>query len=143
MDESGANIICLQETKAAESTFPALEITTFGYPHQAVAGFGEYNGVAILSKQPLSQIKRHIHCERDDARHISAVVQISGSEALTVNSLYVPAGGGVSDAESNPKFAHKLRFVGALADYFAGHFGFRDNLIVAGDLNIAPLPSDV
>ncbi|MEQ9447633.1 MAG: exodeoxyribonuclease III, partial [Rhodospirillaceae bacterium] len=45
--------------------------------------------------------------------------------------------------EANPKFAHKLRFIDTVADYFAGGFGFRDDLIVAGDLNVAPLPADV
>lgn len=142
-DETGADIICLQETKVADSEFPAAEISAMGYPYQAIAGFGGYNGVAILSKRPLNEIERHVHCERDDAQHISALVQVSSADALSINSVYVPAGGNVPDVDLNPKFAHKLQFVDAVADYFAGQFGFRDNLVVAGDLNIAPLPSDV
>jgi exodeoxyribonuclease III len=142
-DETNADIICLQETKVADTEFPAVEIAALGYPYQAVAGFGGYNGVAILSKHPLNDIERHVHCERDDARHISAVVQVGDGEVLSINNVYVPAGGHVPDADLNPKFAHKLKFVDAVADYFAGQFGFRDNLVVVGDLNIAPLPSDV
>jgi exodeoxyribonuclease-3 len=45
--------------------------------------------------------------------------------------------------ERNPKFAHKLKFVEAVADHFAGSHGYRDALVVAGDFNVAPLPSDV
>ncbi len=142
-NETGVDVICLQETKASEPDFPAAEIAAFGYPHQAVAGFGGYNGVAILSRWPLGQIERHGHCEREDARHISAVITINDSEPLTIHSVYVPAGGDIPDAAVNPKFAHKLRFIDAIADYFAGGFGFRDNVVVAGDLNVAPLPSDV
>ena len=62
---------------------------------------------------------------------------------MTVHSLYVPAGGQIPDLETNPKFAHKLRFVDAVADYFAARHGLRDAAIVAGDFNIAPLPMDV
>ncbi len=142
-DETRADIICLQETKVSDAEFPAAEISALGYTHQAVAGFGGYNGVAILSKLPLSNIQRHVHCDRDDARHISAQVQTRDDETLSINSVYVPAGGDVPDADANPKFAHKLKFVDAIADHFAGHFGFRENIVVAGDLNIAPLPSDV
>ena len=142
-DETNADIICLQETKVADPEFPTEEISALGYPHQATAGFGGYNGVAILSKYPLCQIQRHLHCDRDDARHISASVQLCENETISIHNVYVPAGGNVPDVNLNPKFAHKLRFVDAIADYFAGHFGFRENLVVVGDLNIAPLPADV
>lgn len=142
-DETNADVICLQETKVSDSEFPASAISDLGYRHQAIAGFGGYNGVAILSKHPLNQIQRHIHCDHDDARHISASIELSEDEALSIHSVYVPAGGQAPDAESNPKFAYKLKFVDAIADFFAGQFGFRDSLVVAGDLNIAPLPVDV
>ncbi len=137
-EETEADVICLQETKAKVEAFPAAEIAAMGYPHQAVAGFGGYNGVAILSKLPLSEIDRYPHCGRDDARHISATV-----EGISVHSLYVPAGGELPDIERNPKFAHKLKFVEAVAEHFAGRHGYRDSLVVAGDFNVAPLPSDV
>ena len=52
-DESGADVICLQETKANAEHFPADAIKAMGFEHQAVSGFGGYNGVAILSKHPL------------------------------------------------------------------------------------------
>ena len=135
---SGADVICLQETKASPEAFPGAAIAAMGYVHQAVAGFGGYNGVAILSRRPLAAINSHAHCGRDDARHISATI-----DGLSVHSLYVPAGGELPDVERNPKFSHKLRFVDAVADHFAGNHGYRDALVVAGDFNIAPLPANV
>jgi exodeoxyribonuclease-3 len=135
---TSADVICLQETKVSAESFPASDIAAMGYVHQAVAGYKGYNGVAILSKLPLSDIRRYPHCDRDDARHISATI-----DGLSIHSLYVPAGGELPDLERNPKFAHKLRFVETIADHFAGHHGYRDELIVAGDFNIAPLPADV
>ena len=135
---TSADIICLQETKAAEEAFPSDAIAAMGYAYQAVSGFKGYNGVAILSKFPLTDITRYPHCGRDDARHISATV-----EGLGVHSLYVPAGGELPDVERNPKFAHKLKFIDTVADHFAGHHGYRDALVLAGDFNVAPLPADV
>jgi exodeoxyribonuclease-3 len=139
---TAADVICLQETKVSDAHFPAAEIAAFGYPHQVFHGRGGRNGVAILSRRPLSDFARHAHCGRDDARHVSAVLSHGGS-AITVHSLYVPAGGQVPDLALNPKFAYKLDFVEAVGDFFAGAHGLRDAAIVAGDFNIAPLPADV
>jgi exodeoxyribonuclease-3 len=137
-EEAAPDVICLQETKTNDASFPTAEIAAMGYPHQAIAGFGGYNGVAILSKFPLSAINRYPHCARDDARHISATI-----EGVSVHSLYVPAGGDLPCVERNPKFAHKLKFVDAVADHFAGAHGYREAIVVAGDFNVAPLPADV
>ena len=137
-DESQADVICLQETKANAEHFPTEAVAAMGFEHQAVSGFGGYNGVAVLSKRPLGEINRYPHCGRNDARHISAVV-----DGISVHSLYIPAGGDLPCTARNPKFAHKLKFVEAVADHFAGNHGYRDAMVVAGDFNIAPLPADV
>ena len=130
VDETSADIVCLQETKVADSAFPANEISALGYQHQAVAGFSGYNGVTILSKHPLTQIQRHLHCDRDDARHISASILLSEKEALSIHNVYVPTGGNVPDASLSPKFAHKMQFIDSIVANFAGQFEFRENLIV-------------
>jgi len=137
-EQSGADVICLQETKASVEAFPAAEVAAMGYAYQALSGFGGYNGVAILSRLPLDNVNRYPHCGRNDARHISATIS-----DLSVHSLYIPAGGELACTERNPKFAHKLKFVDAVADHFAGHHGYRDSIVVAGDFNVAPLPADV
>lgn len=132
------DVICLQETKCPDALFPALDCAAVGYPHQAVAGMKGYNGVAILSRHPLSDIQVHDWGGRQDCRHISA--RVAG---ITVHSLYIPAGGDVPDAAQNPKFAYKLGYVLAAAAGLSGVHTADDPAILMGDFNIAPLPSDV
>ncbi|MSO98184.1 MAG: exodeoxyribonuclease III [Rhodospirillaceae bacterium] len=137
------DVICLQETKVNDADFPLADIARLGFAHIATYGFGGYNGVAILSRHPMRDVVRHTRRLKNDGRHISAVVAPANGEAVSVHSLYVPAGGEAPDPRINDKFADKLKFIDDTADYFAGEFGFRDRVVLTGDLNIAPLPSDV
>ena len=114
---TNADVLCLQETKCTEAAFPADVLAELGYEYQAHAGQGGYNGVAIVSRLPLRNVKRHLHCERTDARHISAEIAL-GSEPLTVHSIYVPAGGELPA----PDRRHGQRHAGP-----AGADGVRDD----------------
>ena len=64
-------------------------------------------------------------------------------QSIGVHCVYIPAGGDVPDRDINPKFDHKLRYLDALSNHFAGTYGFHDPMIFATDLNVAPLPADV
>lgn len=140
IDHWEPDVICLQELKAKADMVPVDEITAAGYQYQAIAGQPGYNGVAILSRLPLTDIETFTWADSQDARHIFARIEGSG---IGVHCLYVPAGGDLPDRTVNPKFDFKLRYLDALADHFAGQYGFRDPMILAGDLNVAPLPADV
>jgi exodeoxyribonuclease-3 len=146
-ETTAADVICLQETKVEDDSFPAAAIAAMGYPYQALAGQRAYNGVAILSRWPLDRIAVHRHGGRAEARHVAATLVPGAGTPLdrpvAIHSLYVPAGGEIPDPALNPKFAHKLAFMDAVADHFAGGYGFRDPIVLAGDLNVAPLPADV
>ena len=131
------DIICLQEVKAKEADFPFSVITDLGFPHIALYSIPGYNGVAVLSKQPLRQTEKHLHVGRDDARHISTI--IDGD--IELHNIYIPAGGDIPDIESNPSFRHKLQFVDELADFFEQRPAKRR--IICGDFNIAPQENDV
>lgn len=138
------DVLCLQETKVRDELFPRNALAELGYVHAAIHGMKGYNGVAILSRRPFQDVQTWSWCGREDCRHISArVVAADGGEPVEIHNLYIPAGGDVPDAEANPKFAHKLQFMDDLADWFAGTYGLRDRLILTGDLNVAPLPTDV
>jgi exodeoxyribonuclease-3 len=143
VDVHAPDVLCLQETKASDEAFPLDHVRKLGFDHIATYGYGGYNGVAILSKHPLTDIQRHERRKKTDGRHISAVVTAEGGTPITVHSVYVPAGGEAPDPRINDKFADKLAFIDCCADYFAGAYGFRDHVVLTGDLNIAPLPSDV
>lgn len=132
------DVICLQETKVVDDLFPLEACRDMGFAHVAFHGMKGYNGVAILSKRPITEIRTPSWCERTDCRHLIAVI-----EGIEVHCLYVPAGGDIPDPEANLKFAHKLEFLRAVTAWFQANYTGSDRVIVAGDLNIAPLESDV
>ena len=139
LDRFSPDILCLQETKCPDDLFPLAPLRSAGYPHIAIHGQKGYNGVAILSRRPLSNVTRLKFCGLDDTRHLSADISHCGAP-LTIHNFYVPAGGDVPDREENPKFAHKLDFLAEMRDLFAA--GTHRTLLL-GDLNIAPLKNDV
>ena len=78
-------------------------------------------------------------CDRQDCRH--AIAELPGG--IELHNLYIPAGGDIPDPEANPKFAHKLWFLDEMTRFF-GAAAFRGKpMIVVGDLNVAPLETDV
>ena len=139
----GSDVICLQETKTPDEHFPHDEIEAMGFKHRAFTGMKSYNGVAILSKYPLEDVRVEHRCENADCRHIAARVIKDGKEAFDLHNIYIPAGGYEPDPVKNDKFKHKLDFVDELTEWFPKHHNANDKLVVVGDLNIAPLENDV
>jgi exodeoxyribonuclease-3 len=139
------DILCLQEIKCIDGSFPELALRALGFEHVAVSGQKGYHGVAVLSRLPFAAVQRRDICGRGHARHLSVAVDgLAASTPVVLHNIYVPAGGDVPDPTLNPKFRHKLDFLEAMEAWFAGMRGKRKNrMIVVGDLNVAPLPTDV
>ena len=133
------DVLCLQEIKVDDPLFPLAECQEMGYVHTAFHGMKGYNGVAILSKLPLDNIRTLSWCGRDDRRHLAARL----ANGVDVHCLYIPAGGDIPDPEANDKFAHKLDFVRGIAEWCAAEIKPTDKAVLAGDFNIAPLENDV
>jgi exodeoxyribonuclease-3 len=142
LDSEQPDVLCLQETKTRNATFPAQALRDAGYPHQLIHGMPGYNGVAILSKHPVALHHMWDGCGKNDCRHISASVCFAG-QPLYIHCLYVPAGGDDPTPGINPKFDHKLDFLTRLAAWLPQHHSETDHVVLCGDLNIAPLPADV
>ncbi len=136
--EQQPDVLCLQETKSPDEAFPREAFNALGYAHQLVHGMKGYNGVAVLSRLELEASATQSWCRRSDCRH--GMVKLAGIE---LHNLYVPAGGDIPDPAVNGKFAHKLQFLDELADWFARERQGAAPMIVVGDLNIAPLETDV
>jgi len=135
--EQEPDVVCLQETKVADGSFPMGEIRDMGFDHVMIRGMKSYNGIAILSKTPFTALPGRDWCGKQDCRH-GAIAFDSG---LEVHNFYVPAGGDLPDPDENDKFAHKLAFVDEMTEVFSTANGA--SKILMGDLNIAPLENDV
>ncbi len=135
------DIICLQEIKCPNDSFPEKVFRKAGYEHLAVNGIKGYHGVATLSRHPLSKIEAIDYCGQRDGRHI-AVTLSHRAKPLTIHNFYVPAGGDEPDPEINDKFAHKLSFLSEMQSRFK-KMKKPGRQILVGDLNIAPLEHDV
>jgi exodeoxyribonuclease-3 len=137
--EWAPDVLCLQETKTPDERFPREVFEELGYRHMLVYGMKGYNGVAILSRAPFASAVTKAWCNRFDCRH--AVVELPGG--IELHNIYVPAGGDVPDPAANPKFAHKLQFLDELTAWFRVERQSASPMIAVGDLNIAPLETDV
>jgi exodeoxyribonuclease-3 len=132
------DVICLQETKVVDDSFPRSDIAALGYEHIAVRGMKSYNGVAVLSRLPLEPLEHKPFCGRQDCRHVG--VRVDGFD---LHCLYVPAGGDVPDPAANDKFAHKLGFLDELTAWSEALRRQTDPAVLVGDFNVAPLETDV
>lgn len=142
VDALAPDVLCLQETKVPDDLFPDAAPGALGFGHVAFRGMKNYNGVAILSRRPIEVLPDTPDwCGKGDCRHVAVRVEAEGGP-VEVHNFYVPAGGDVPDPAANVKFAHKLAFVEEATAYFAARPGFARTVLV-GDLNIAPLETDV
>jgi exodeoxyribonuclease III len=137
--EHAPDVLCLQEIKTAERTFPHDLFERAGYVHRAVHGQKGYHGVATVSRIPFRELARQDWQDNGEARHV-AVELLGPGRGLVVDNVYVPAGGDIADRELNPKFSQKLDFLDRMARWAESLD--RPTLIV-GDFNVAPLDCDV
>lgn len=136
------DVLCLQETKVPDELFPDAAPLELGFPHVVRSGMKGYNGVAILSRLPLTRHEATPDwCGKGDCRHLAVTVAVPGGP-VELHDFYVPAGGDIPDPEANPKFAHKLGFVDEATAWFAARPA-PSRCVIVGDLNIAPLEHDV
>lgn len=126
--------IALQETKLEDKAFPRAQIEALGYG-VAFSGQRTYNGVATLSRAPLTDVVSDIPGFDDPQRRVLAA---TAGEVRVVN-LYVPNG----QAVGSEKYEYKLRWLAQVHDWLAGELARHPRLIVLGDFNIAPEDRDV
>ncbi|MCC8369396.1 MAG: exodeoxyribonuclease III [Rickettsia endosymbiont of Oxypoda opaca] len=137
IDEHQPDIISLQETKVEDTLFPMQIIKDMGYEYIIYSGQKSYNGVAILSKLPFTDILS-LELYNNDKRHIAVKVK-----DIELHNFYVPAGGDIADIDINLKFKHKLEYIKLMQDWLTSNRSRSDKIIITGDLNIAPHEHDV
>lgn len=136
-------VLCLQETKVADELFPLAPFRALGY-EAAISGQKAYNGVAILSRLPIEDVRVGFAALLPDdpeapglgeqKRLISA--QIAG---LRVLNLYVPNGSSLR----SEKYAYKLEWLACLKRYLDAQETQGEPLMMVGDFNIALEARDI
>lgn len=138
LDRLAADVICLQEIKCEDARFPRLELEERGY-HIATHGQKSYNGVAILSKHRLEDVRAGLPGDASDiqARYLEAVIGLPG-RAFRVASLYAPNGNPLG----SEKFPYKLAWHARLHAHAQALLALEEPLVLAGDYNIIPREAD-
>jgi len=133
------DVALLQELKVTDDNFPALEIEALGYAC-AVHGQKTYNGVAILSKFPLEDVKTGLPGDPSDeqARYVEAWVDAGGGAGVRVASLYLPNGNPVD----SDKFDYKLAWMDRLIRHAKKLLAHEEAVVLGGDYNVIPRDDD-
>ena len=135
--EANPDVACLQEIKCVDEKFPTEAFESLGY-NVAVHGQKSYNGVALVSKTPLEDVRKGLPGDEGDdhARYIEAVV--SGPAPIRVASMYLPNGNPIG----TDKFGYKLNWMDRLAAHAAELMAFEEPLALCGDYNVIPEAAD-
>jgi exodeoxyribonuclease-3 len=125
------DVLCLQELKMSDDKFPLEVLKSAGY-EAAVFGQKTYNGVAILSRSPLSDVTRNIGGFTDvHSRVISATVDTAAGPLRIVNGYFVNG-----QALGTEKFAYKMKWLTALRGWLRDELAAHPQLVLLGDFNI-------
>lgn len=138
LDECKPDIVCLQEIKSTDETFPREKLENAGY-HVETHGQKSFNGVALLSRRSPDDVYRGLPGDEDDlqARYLEGVFSVQGG-ALRVASIYLPNGNPV-DSE---KYPYKLKWIERLRTHARQQLALEEPLILAGDYNVIPRERD-
>jgi exodeoxyribonuclease-3 len=139
LQERQPDIACLQETKCLDEAFPRETFEGLGY-NVAAHGQKAFNGVAILSKLPLDEVKHGL--PGDDADEQARFIEASVSTArgtLRVASVYLPNG----NPPETEKYPYKLKWMDRLLGYARERLELEEALVLAGDYNVIPSAADV
>ena len=143
INQVNPDILCLQETKVIDDSFPVEPFEKLGYSVE-VYGQKSYNGVAIISKIKAENVQKgffgcsnfnqNIDIFLDQKRLISA--EINGIKIINV---YVPNG----SALGSDKFEYKINWLSCLASFLDEREKQGDLICLMGDFNIAPSNLDI
>ena len=134
--QSLPDIVCLQELKAPDESFPAAALREIGY--EAIwHGQSRWNGVALLSRiGEIHETRRGLPGDPDDAQSRYIEAAIGG---IIVAGLYVPNG----NPRPGPKFDYKLRWLERLKARAAELIASGLPVVILGDFNVMPAKRDV
>ncbi len=138
LQSANADVVCLQEIKSVDEGFPKGALEDLGYT-VATHGQKSFNGVAILSKRGIDEVRARLPGDDSDeqARYLEA--DIAGDNGVvTIASIYLPNGNPVG----TEKFPYKLAWMERLEAHARQRLALEMPLVLAGDFNVIPEPID-
>ncbi|MBE9007138.1 exodeoxyribonuclease III [Fortiea sp. LEGE XX443] len=135
LSQNPVDVLCLQETKVIDADFPRSPFAELGY-HLYISGQKAYNGVALISRQPLTDVSvgftailPQLEPEWDEQKRVITGV----IDGIRVVNLYVPNGSTVG----SEKYDFKLRWLTVLREYLQLLLKSQPAICICGDFNIA------
>lgn len=141
IEKYSPDVIGIQETKATDQDFPQQAINDLGY-HVEFTGQKTHYGVAMLTKLPMTKVHKGFVTDDESAqkRFIAAEVKTASGKAVVLINGYFPQG----ESRDHPtKFPNKQNFYTDLIAHLNKNHLATDNVIVMGDMNIAPEDKDI
>jgi exodeoxyribonuclease III len=132
------DVLCLQETKCSDKSFPALTFSALGY-ETVHHGQGQWNGVAVLSRKGIDSADHGFGDAYDDPYVGDARLLVVQSAGINFVCVYVPNGRQVGTEH----YERKLAWLEVLRTWLAARFEPTDPVVVLGDFNVAPEDRDV
>ena len=132
------NIALFQEIKTEDKTYPYEEIKSLGY-ESYVFGQKSYNGVAILSKEKLINIKNDIIKDKNKQSRIISADLIYNKKIVKLINIYIPNGNPI-DTE---KYMYKKSWLDSFVKVIKSSYKKNQNIIIGGDFNVIPAAEDV
>lgn len=129
------DVLCLQETKQADATFPAAAFAMLGY-ESAHHGDGRWNGVAILSRIGLAEVSTGLGADHEGPGSRLIAADCGG---VRVHSVYVPNGRSLESEH----YVVKLEWLAQLRTMLEETTDPGAPVAVCGDFNVAPDDRDV
>lgn len=134
LEETQADVLCLQETKTEDGNFPLPALQQAGY-QVVFSGQKTYNGVAIISKHAMTDVQYGLPNFEDPQKRVIAAT-VNGVRMVCV---YIPNG----ESVDSDKYQYKLAWLAALQSWLREEMQRHPKLALLGDYNIAPEDRDV
>jgi len=143
INQVNPDILCLQETKVMDDSFPVEAFEKLGYSVE-VYGQKSYNGVAIISKEKAENVKKGFYDCKDFDQNIEIFLNqkrlISADfNGIKIINVYVPNG---SSLDSD-KYRYKINWLNSLASFLDEQEKKGELICLMGDFNIAPSNLDI
>jgi len=129
------DVVCLQETKCVDESFPYQELHDLGY-YSAFYGQRSYNGVAIISKHEPKDVVKGLPNDDEESQKRLIAATING---VRIVDVYIPNG----QSLDSDKFQFKLDWVQRLRAFFDENYSTSEKVLLCGDFNVAHKPEDV